>query len=137
MIRLTTKGGVGLRALTVGLVMLAPLAASAADANFTDRIIVKYRTPAASTAAAVTQMRGADLSAQKFGLGLNHVRSTALGSQVLKVNRRMSLSEAEQLAADIAASDPNVEYAEPDRNLRKVMTPNDPRYNDQWHYFDS
>ena len=48
MIRLTTTGGARLRAMgramAIGLVMLVPLAAAAADAGFTDRIIVKYRT---------------------------------------------------------------------------------------------
>jgi serine protease len=78
-----------------------------------------------------------EMSAQRFGLGLSALRTTALGSQVLKVNRQMSLAEAERLAADIAANDPNVEYAEPDRLLRKVFTPNDTRYNEQWHYFEA
>ena len=49
MTRLTTTGGARLRAMgramarimTLGLVMLVPLAAAAADAGFTDRIIVK------------------------------------------------------------------------------------------------
>ena len=68
---------------------------------------------------------------------MNRLRTTALGSQVLKVDRRMSLAEAERLAADIAASDPNVEYAEPDRIMRKVFTPNDTQYNQQWHYFEA
>lgn len=133
MICLTRKGGVRLSVL----LMLAPLAAVAADAKFTDRIIVKYRTDAATAAAATTQLRGTDMSAQRFGVAMNRLRTTALGSQVLKLNRQMSLAEAERLAADIAASDPNVEYAEPDRILRKVFTPNDPRYNEQWHYFEA
>ena len=142
--RLTNWGGVRLRAvarcMAFGLVTFAPLAASAADAGFTDRIIVKYRNaPAAATSLAGTTKMGAaaEMSAQRFGVGLSGLRTTALGSQVLKVNRQMSLAEAERLAADIAASDPNVEYAEPDRLLRKVMTPNDSRYNEQWHYFEA
>ena len=53
------------------------------------------------------------------------------------MDRRLSLAEAEQLARDIVASDPNVEYAEPDRILRHTLTPNDPRYNEQWHYFEA
>ena len=139
MIRLTTKGGVSLRALAIGLVMFAPLAASAADAGFTDRIIVKYRSSPdmAQTAAGTTRMGNAEMSAQRFGLQVSRLRTTALGSQVLKINRQMSLAEAGQLAADIAASDPDVEYAEPDRIMRKVFTPNDTRYNEQWHYFEA
>ena len=125
------------RIMTLGLVMLVPLAAAAADAGFTDRIIVKYRTQAATAGATAAQMRGTDLPAARFGVSLNRVRTTALGSQVLRVDRQMSLAEAERLAVDIAASDPNVEYAEPDRIMRKVLTPNDTRYNEQWHYFEA
>jgi len=141
MIRLTTSGGVSLRAFVrscaVGLVLLAPLAAAAADAGYTDRIIVKYRSAPATSEAATTQMRGTELPAARFGVQLNRLRTTALGSQVLKVDRRMSLAEATQLAQDIAASDPSVEYAEPDRIMRKTLTPNDTRYNEQWHYFEA
>ena len=120
--------------------MLAPLAASAADAGFTDRIIVKYRASAvgAGTDAGRDHEDGCrEAAAQRFGVSMNRLRTTSLGSQVLKVDRRMSLAEAERLAADIAASDPNVEYAEPDRIMRKVFTPNDPQYNQQWHYFEA
>src|SRR4029077_7154623 len=81
--------------------------------------------------------RGTDLPAARLGITMNRVRATALGSQVLKVDRRLSLAEAEQLARDIVASDPDVEYAEPDRILRHTLTPNDPRYNEQWHYFEA
>jgi serine protease len=121
----------------VGLVLLAPLAAAAADAGYTDRIIVKYRSAPATSEAATSQMRGTELPAARFGVQLNRLRTTALGSQVLKVDRRMSLAEAAQLAQDIAASDPSVEYAEPDRIMRKTLTPNDTRYNEQWHYFEA
>jgi len=132
-----------MRALVSGLVLLAPLAAAAADGGFTDRIIVKYRsspaaaTAAASAAAADAQVRGTDLPAARFGVTMNRLRTTALGSQVLKVDRRMTLAEASRLAADIAASDPNVEYAEPDRMMHALLTPNDTRYNEQWHYFEA
>jgi serine protease len=116
---------------------LSPLAAHAADATYTDRIIVKYRTTPANSLAQANRVRGADLSAQRFGVAVSRVRTTALGSEVLKVDRRLSLAEADALARDIAASDPNVEYAEPDRILRHTLTPNDTRYNEQWHYFES
>jgi serine protease len=119
--------------------LCAPVAAMAADAGFTDRIIVKYRNTSAAAAAAgqAVQLRGTDLPAARLGVIMSRVRATALGSQVLKVDRRLSLAEAEQLARDIVASDANVEYAEPDRIMRAVLTPNDPRYNEQWHYFEA
>jgi len=123
--------------LAIGLLMFAPLAAMAAGSGFTDRIIVKYRTTPDTATAAATQMRGTDLPAARFGVAMSRVRTTALGSQVLKLDRRISQEEATRLAADIAASDSNVEYAEPDRMMHKLFTPNDTRYNEQWHYFEA
>jgi serine protease len=137
MTRLSTLGGKSLRAIAIGLMLVSPMAAHAADAAFTNRIIVKYRTVPASSLAQANQVRGADISAQRFGVAVSRLRSTALGAQVLQVDRRLSLADAEALARDIAASDPNVEYAEPDRILRRTLTPNDTRYNEQWHYFEA
>jgi serine protease len=122
-------------ALAATLMMLA-LAANAADADYTDRIIVKYRTAPANQVAAAAQLRAMELPAARMGLAMRHLRNTALGSQVLKADRSLSLAEAESLAADIAAADPNVEYAEPDYILRAIFTPNDTRYNEQWHLFE-
>ncbi|HLA73198.1 MAG TPA: S8 family peptidase [Steroidobacteraceae bacterium] len=137
MTRLTTMGGAGLRFIAIGLLLCAAAAAQGADAGWTDRIIVKYRAVPESAAAQATQARGAELVAQRFGVVMSRVRTTALGSQVLKADRRLSLDEATRIAQDIAASDPNVEYAEPDRIMRHTLTPNDPRYNEQWHYFEA
>jgi serine protease len=41
-----------------------------------------------------------------------------------------------QLVKDLAA-DPNVEYAEEDRMMQPLLTPNDPYYNLQWHYYET
>ena len=137
MTRLSTKGGACL-SLAAIVMLWAPVTASAADATFTDRIIVKYRGGGAVSGLLQGQQKNAtDASAARHGVALNRVRTTALGSQVLQVDRRLSLDEATRLAADIAASDPNVEYAEPDRIMRRTLTPNDTRYNEQWHYFES
>jgi serine protease len=136
----TARAGLpGLRrfALAAALLMLAPLAASAADAGYTDRIIVKYRTAPASSVAQAAQTRGTDLPAARMGLAMRSLRTTALGSKVLKADRKLSKDEARQLAADIEAADPNVEYAEPDFMMQAAFTPNDPRYNEQWHMFES
>jgi serine protease len=138
MIRLSIKGGAGLRSLAICALLCAPLGAGAADAAFTDRIIVKYRGGGAISALTqAQQLRGTDGPAARLGVALERVRTTGLGSQVLRVDRRLSLAEAAQLATDIAASDPNVEYAEPDRIMRHTLTPNDTRYNEQWHYFEA
>ena len=48
----------------------------------------------------------------------------------------MSEREAEALAERLAAT-PGVAYAEPDRMMQALLTPNDPQYNEQWHYFEA
>jgi serine protease len=140
MIRMPDKEARSLRLLAAGSAIFAALCAgtaSAADAKFTDRIIVKYRGGADITITQGQKAPAAEAAAARLGVALDRVRTTALGSEVLRVNRRLSLAEAAKLAADIAANDPNVEYAEPDRILRHTFTPNDTRYNEQWHYFES
>jgi serine protease len=49
----------------------------------------------------------------------------------------MSLAEAQALAAELMARDPDVEYAEPDRIMLPLATPNDPMYSQQWHYYEA
>lgn len=46
--------------------------------------------------------------------------------------RNQVLDVVEQLRAN-----PDVEYAQPVWRLRRVVTPGDPRYAEQWHYFNN
>jgi serine protease len=124
-------------AVAAALMILAPLAANAADAGYTDRIIVKYRSTQTTGIAKAAQLRGTDLPAARMGLAMRSLRITAFGSHVLKADRKLTQVEAERLAADIEAADPNVEYAEPDYMMHVAFTPNDPRYNEQWNLFES
>src|SRR3546814_5115723 len=39
--------------------------------------------------------------------------------------------------AQRVSGDPNVAYAEPDRIMRPMLEPNDARYGEQWHYFET
>lgn len=142
MFQAKSTGGVrlrraGLKSVFWSLLVCMPAVGAAADAGFTDRIIVKYRSTPASLAAQSQREVGTELAASRHGVAVHRVRTTALGADVLRVNRRLSLAEAERLAAELAASDPAIEYAEPDRIMRRAFTPNDSRYNEQWHYFES
>src|SRR5688500_10245304 len=78
MIRLTIKKISGLSML-IGVMAFAPVAVSAADANFTDRIIVKYRTAPATAAAQASQLRGTELSAARLGVEMSRVINNELG----------------------------------------------------------
>lgn len=109
----------------------------------TDRMIVKYKDAKVvngrAMVPAVTAARQsvADRAGQDYGVKLQALHGIATGANVMKLSRKMSLTEARALAKEMMARDPQIEYAEPDRIMTKMMTPNDPRYSEQWHYFDT
>ena len=110
----------------------------------TDRMIVKYKdaTPVGKSAAKVQAMgsnRMAILtrSGQQFGLTMKTLHTTATGANVVHLGKRMSVAEVAALARDLKERDANVEYAEPDRMMKKLFVPNDPRYTEQWQYYET
>jgi len=151
----TDMGRVGLAAVLAALILAgAPLSARAGGpaptavaappkADATDRLIVKYRSGVAGARAAATGAertvlhRTATDVAARSGLRLQLVRVGAFDTQVMRLGQRLALSAVQQLARDIAAADPAVEYAEPDRMLYPQFTPNDTQYGQQWHYFEA
>ena len=133
-------------------VVVGPLHASAAVPGaateqqyilHTDRMIVKYKDAKVvngrAMVPAVTAARQsvADRAGQDYGVKLQALHGIATGANVMKLSRKMALTEARALAKEMMARDPQIEYAEPDRIMTKMMTPNDPRYSEQWHYFDA
>ena len=134
--------------LGVTLVMAAPLSAVAGGPvtaavptgtqEFTTQIIVKYRNAATATVMDTATMSTATTAASRRGLGLQHVRKLSQGAQVFRLNNRVTRGEADALAREIQANDPNVEYAEADGRLYALLTPNDTSYaTQQWDLFDS
>jgi serine protease len=136
-----------LKFCAAALVALGPLVASAGQQNAaptkfvtqTDRLIVKYKGSGPGAVRAMTAARQALIAraGQQYGATLRALRATATGADVLQLNRHMSLDEAKQLAAELKARDPEVEYAEPDRIMVALATPNDPMYSQQWDFFDA
>src|SRR5215470_8613398 len=148
----------GLLGLAVGALALTLLGAQAAvagggepalqsasgveEAAPTDRMIVKYHKGVAGAHAAATAAerahlhRAAQEAAMAHGVQLRLLRLGAFDTHVMKLDRHLAHAEALQLARDIAARDPNVEYAEPDRILQAQLTPNDTQFGQQWHYFE-
>jgi serine protease len=104
----------------------------------TGQIIIKYRAGAlregasgATGPASAAQM--ARLS-ETAGTPLAYFRPMSGDAHVLRLSARRALAEVQALADRLSAL-PEVEYAEPDAIMQHTLTPNDPRYNDQWHYF--
>jgi serine protease len=107
------------------------------DVGATDRIIVRYRTqPTTGVAGAQLQSQRRDQvqeTAESQGVVAEFVRSTSQGAQVWTLDEMMPIDDAAALASSIAASDPAVEYAEPDRIMVPLAdAPNDPSWSDQW-----
>jgi serine protease len=109
----------------------------------TDRMIVKYKSTAVNMAgAASAPVQGAQRMAimqragQQFGLRTAMLHTTGTGAHVIQLDRKLSVDQVRALASELKARDPSVEYAEPDRMMHKLAVPTDPRYKDQWHYFE-
>jgi len=103
------------------------------------RIIVKYKESSAASSQALQSLSQplSTAAAQMAQSGkLEYKRAMTLPNHhVYSVN---AASEKEyQYRVQQLASDPNVEFVEEDRILRPFFSPNDPRYSDQWHYFDN
>lgn len=108
----------------------APSSATPADI---DQLIVRYRRDP-SDAQLKLRMGTAQRAGASRGIGLAHKRRGALGIHVLKLSKMLSVAEARAFAKELAAQDPNIEYAEPDLRMWPAMVPNDAFYSLQWHY---
>lgn len=99
-------------------------------------IIIKYRDNAQlNSMASMTPSMESRISLQA-GINLRHVRRLATGAQLMNMESFKPVSEVEAIIERLI-QDPNVEYAEPDRMLQIALTPNDSRYNEQWHYYET
>ncbi|TQV87735.1 S8 family serine peptidase [Aliikangiella coralliicola] len=100
--------------------------------EFTDRIIVKFK----EGTAAAQNLADTRLLSETIGQSVKFVRITALESGVYQLGQRIELEQVYQLT-DLIAQRADVSYAEPDAMMQAVLTPNDSRYNEQWHYFEN
>jgi len=102
-----------------------------------DRFIVKYidnSTPQADATALTRSLATAARavpSAQGRALGVQRLRRTAVGSDVVVADRKLDRVEAETLMRQLAA-DPNVDYVEVDKLNHAYLTPNDTNFSQQW-----
>jgi serine protease len=106
-------------------------------------VIVKYKDDAAGNAAAQRLSQGLGQSlgvfndAQaRFGIRLNAIRRLHSGAQVVRVDGDMTRNDINSLLTMLRA-DRDVEYAEEDALLKATFTPDDPLFNQQWHYFEA
>jgi len=145
--------GLGAGAAFAGVSASAPATPAAQGmvvADQTDRIIVKYKdekAPVVAKGQVAALAAGAPLSSarkaiidragQQFGFLMKESHRIGTGARVVKLDRKVALADAAKVAAELAARDPDVEYAEPDRILHPLLTPNDSMYSQQWDYFEA
>ncbi len=131
-----------LAALIFGL-SAAQMAAAESEALPTDRIIVKYKdnvTAARANASAAERAqlhRQAQDAALRVGQRLDLVRVGSNDTHVMRLQGKLAYKDVAQLAHDIMANDPSVEYAEPDTIKQAQFVPNDVRGPQQWHYYEA
>lgn len=118
-----------------GAEQLATINAAAAPAEeMVAGFIVKPRHRGLKLRSALQAHDASELS-QAAKVDLRVKRTMSNDAHVLRLARAVPLSEARAIAARLMR-DPNVELAEPDRIMRPAaVTPNDPGYAQQWHYY--
>ena len=97
------------------------------------RLIVKLRNPNAGEMVrplAVSRMQSLSASA---GVGMKSLRAMAGNASLVALDKPLPLSEAKAVAARLTL-DPQVEYAEPDIMMKRLLVPTEQRYTDwQWN----
>jgi serine protease len=125
--------------LGISLALSVAASAQAAVAPTTDRIIVKYKSqPASLVPAAKVALRSSVLqfAGSKAGLDLKPLHTLRDGAQVVALGSAASMGEVFS-AINTLSADPAVEYAEPDLLMLPKAVPSDPRYGEQWHYYEA
>ena len=96
--------------------------------NKTDRIIVRYHDRPTQGNAMAFIKHG--VTHGGFGVAAGKRKD------VLKIGANLIINDVKTLASGLQ-DDPQVAYAEPDYFMQTMLVPNDSRYNEQWHYFES
>ena len=112
------------------------LQATTTDARPLSRLIVKYKESAVSTQALTMSSSVLEQSTSYAKKNMKHVRRMATGAHVMRLEEGVSRVELNEIIAEMS-NDPNIEYVQEDRLMQPMAVPSDPRYADQWHYYES
>ena len=114
-------------AVAMTLLALTPVTATAApaavDSPGVSEFIVKFRDGVAARDA---------LTAQK----LRVVSEVSVGAVLVTADRKLDAKASNAMLNSLKARS-DVMYAEPNGMLQADLTPNDPLYPQQWHYFEA
>ncbi|RAR62478.1 serine protease [Paraburkholderia unamae] len=102
------------------------------DDSVTDRFIVKYKDGSTERKDGGTIEQKLKQLTAAFPAKAHHLRRLGVGADVLTSERKLNATEAKAFMRAIA-SDPNVEYVEPDVQMNADAVPNDPLYLKEWY----
>lgn len=116
------------------------------------QFIIKYK---ASTTAYLHPAQASEMQtlSQVAGISLRYKRAMSGNAHVLSIAQSLSFDEAQAIATNLMTS-PDIDYAVPDRILTATkdaaldtapapaarplqISPNDPQYSNQWHYYET
>lgn len=120
-------------------------------APVTDRLIIGYRDAAEADAGDARVLRARSVASHAMstrvaalnaalaqrGVKAGLLRQMGTGAHVFKLDRALSHSDLQRVAAELKAADANIAYAEPDRKMYPLMTPNDSSYTAQWDLYET
>jgi len=112
------------------------LQAATTDIRPLSRLIVKYKESAVSAQALTMSSNVLEQSTSYAKKNIKHVRRMATGAHVMRLEEGVSRVELNEIIAEMS-NDPNIEYVQEDRLMQPMAVPSDPRYADQWHYYES
>jgi serine protease len=99
-------------------------------------IVKPHAVAGAQVSNALRAFDARDLSRSAL-VPLTVLRPMSGKAHVIKLKQPVTLSEARAIAARLMHNHPGLEYVEPDRILHPLLTPTDPRYDqdEQWGYY--
>ena len=101
-----------------------------------DRFIVKFVDQGNARANSTLRSNAIELATRRAKVHITASRQLAVGGEVIELDRKLRADEAEAFMQALAEQG-GVEYVEVDRLNRIRYVPNDTRYGEMWHYFES
>jgi len=103
----------------------------------TNQIIIKYKASADLRGPrAPNGVERLKMLSDAAGVQLTYFREMSGKAHVLRLPERLPLSQVRQITNQLMTI-ADVEYAEPDAVMQHTLAPNDPRYAEQWHYYET
>ena len=105
--------------------------------GFKGRLIITFDDAQAISNLSTSQAANlSNRASTATGINMKHLRPTAFGSHVFEVKQILSAQELNSAMIKLVGTS-GISHVEVDRMLTIAATPNDSRYNEQWHYYET